>query len=151
LWLVPGLATAVAGALIVAGDSTQAEPPPVAQAAAPPAETKPHETPEKLARKLDLRVVAAQTGQPVPGARVSLYRAGWSRFPPADAGRCQVPLPTNLGAWEGFWISVVKDVYTPMRISWSQRDFVGDALKPYTLELNPAGPMGGVVRDEQGR
>ncbi len=100
---------------------------------------------------LDLRVVERKSGRPIPGAKIKVYRRKPFHYFADDRGRCLVPLPSDVPDWEGFFISVWKDGYTPIRMMGSGRSLKDGELRARTVELDPALSMGGIVRDEQGR
>ncbi len=153
-WLVPALALAlagtVAGGLLATGGGEGA----IRPASTPNGElaaADQAQPPEAAGRILDVRVVAAQTSAVVSGAHVVLDGRGSNRGVTDAKGHCPVSLPTDNPILGGRWISVWKDGFSPVRVDFSARDLNDKTFTTYTVELEPAGPMGGIVRDEQGR
>jgi RNA polymerase sigma factor (sigma-70 family) len=104
-------------------------------------------------RTLQLRVVQRSDQGPISGATVEVSWLGaGSRSETTHAtdtqGRCTIGLPDRAAS---FSISIAKDGFVPVFQSWNNRD--GDLALPPTLtqELEPGQPIGGFVRDEQGR
>ncbi len=152
-WLIPALglavAVTVAGGLLATGGAQGA----IRSAPAPNGEAPAADQAQPLAgaaRILDVRVVAAQTGAVVSGAHVLLDGPGSNRGVTDAEGHCPVPLGTDGPILGSRWISVWKDGFSPVRIDFSPRDLNDKAFATYTAELEPAGPMGGIVQDEQG-
>jgi RNA polymerase sigma factor (sigma-70 family) len=166
-WKAAALAAGVVGAALAAtlglargraddegaASSVQADRDNEARAQEPKKSEETPKTPEAEApgRTLDLRVVEAKTGRPIPGAKAQLYLSGPSNYAADDRGHCRIPLPADMPEWEGFYIGVWKDGYTPIRINSSGRILKEGGLRHYTVELDPALPMGGIVQDERGR
>jgi RNA polymerase sigma factor (sigma-70 family) len=95
----------------------------------------------------DFRVVEAATSKPIAGAAVWLYREKPTRYVTDSDGRCAITLPSDLPDNEGFTISTAAEGFTPIRIMAGGRDLKAGTLGAYTVELDPAGPMGGRVVD----
>jgi protocatechuate 3,4-dioxygenase beta subunit len=106
------------------------------------------------ARVFELRVVDAETGQGLPGARVVCsYVLGRERVQPEATqtdleGRCSIPLPEGLiGCLD---VGAQLDGHARRSLTW-----LGGYEEPmpttYVLRLERAGRLGGWVRDQEGR
>src|SRR5262249_19806287 len=101
-------------------------------------------------RTLDLRVVRRSDQRPISGATVEVSSLGAaSRHEATDAeGSCAIDLPEGAASLS---ISIAKEGFVPVIRSWNDREG-GLALPPtLTQEMEPGQPIGGFVRDEQGR
>jgi RNA polymerase sigma factor (sigma-70 family) len=143
--LALALGSMIAGGLLRAAPGTQApaksEQKPDAKAEAPPAET------------LDLLVTEARTGNPVPGATLTVSTDNATRLTTDSKGRCRVPMPT--GPAEDLdllvWIDLWKEGFAPVRLSATYRQLRERTMRSHTVALEPAVAMGGTAQDEQGR
>jgi RNA polymerase sigma factor (sigma-70 family) len=121
----------------------EAENQPVAQA--------PKAVNQKAGTKtLDLRVVRRSDRQPVAGAMVEVASSDQSAarevaLTTDNQGHCLVVLakPTTI-----LRISVAKDGFVPISHSWKETDLLPET---YTQELESGQPIGGFVKNEQGR
>ncbi len=100
-------------------------------------------------RTTRLRIVAADTGAPVPNAHVRVWKAFLDALRTADAeGRITVEHSTG-PADKSFSVDVWGDGFA------MQRHHFGDRDEPIpdeaTIKLQPGESLGGIVRDEQGR
>ena len=112
------------------------------------------ENPNTASRSLKLSVVERGTKRPLAGITITStsYRRGADEFRAAtDAlGRCTVPIPPRdrMGV---FVIHAWKDGFVPIRIHWLEGVNELGVPASHTLILDPAAPIGGTVRDEEGR
>jgi thiol-disulfide isomerase/thioredoxin len=96
-----------------------------------------------------LRVVDADTGQPVPGVKVR----AWIRADPTDAsGVSLIPLPKPESENFAYRITLSKDGYVGQYITWSksQRDKVQDIPTNFLARLQKGVSVGGVVKNDKG-
>ncbi len=105
------------------------------------------------AKQLDLRVVRRSDKQPISGATVEAStsdRGTWQEkaLSTDNQGRCSIELR---GATSALAVFVAKDGFVPILQSWKEADLRGVVPEMYTLELEPGEPIGGFVKDEQGR
>lgn len=108
-------------------------------------------------RVIDLRVIGTSSKQPLADADIHIYEV----FGMADAerheitgrtdedGRYQIELPTtdppHLSA------TAHKDGFVPMRVDWSTQGGTFHLPREFTLTLEPATSIGGVIQNEQGQ
>ena len=113
--------------------------------------------PTRPGRVLDLRVVERDGETPVAGAAI-LSKSGHqdgpvSRGATDDQGHCAVPVPPDAEKSRHFAINMWKDGFVPVRVLWGYtREFEFEGVPAaYTVILDRGVPIGGIVRDEQGR
>jgi hypothetical protein len=140
------LACALGLVLVLALSSGAAEPPRAAQAG-----------PAPTGRVLDFRVVERDGEQPVAGVAIQSL-AGRKDKPDFrgttdDRGHCAVPIPPGAEKSRHFAVRAWKDGFVPVRVLWGHtREFEFEGIPAaYTVILDRGTPIGGVVRDEQGR
>ena len=98
---------------------------------------------------LRLRVVDAETGQPLPSVRVR----AWVRVNPTDdSGVCLLPRPKSWPESLGCRITLSESGYVGQYISWSQaqHDKVQDIPAEFTARLEKGVSIGGIVKNERG-
>jgi thiol-disulfide isomerase/thioredoxin len=96
-----------------------------------------------------LRVVDADTGQPVPGVKVR----AWVRADPTDAsGVSLIPLPKPESENFAYRITLSKDGYVGQYITWSksQHDKIQDIPTNFLASLQKGLSIGGVVKNDKG-
>ena len=96
-----------------------------------------------------LRVVDADTGQPVPGVKVR----AWVRADPTDAsGVSLIPLPKPESENFAYRITLSKDGYVGQYITWSksQHDKIEDIPTNFLASLQKGLSVGGVVKNDKG-
>jgi hypothetical protein len=106
---------------------------------------------------LDIRVVAAEGGEPIPGAALSITLAMYGKpesvrreTREADGqGRCRLPMSGQ--SWDFVSISARQDGHIPARLHWGDGQRSADLPASCTFRLRPGTTIGGVVRDERGR
>jgi hypothetical protein len=99
--------------------------------------------------QLLLRVVDADSGQPVPGVKVR----AWVRADPTDAsGVCLIPLPKPETENFAYRITLSKDGYVGQYITWSksQHDKIQDMPTNFLASLEKGVSIGGVVKNDNG-
>jgi hypothetical protein len=140
------LACALGLVLVLALSSGAAEPPRAAQAG-----------PAPTGRVLDFRVVERDGDQPVAGVAIQSL-AGRKDKPDFrgttdDRGYCAVPIPPDAEKSHHFAVRAWKDGFVPVRVLWGHtREFEFEGIPAaYSVILDRGTPIGGVVRDEQGR
>ncbi len=113
--------------------------------------------PTRPGRVLDLRVVERNGERPVAGVAI-LSKSGYDDGPAFrgttdDRGHCAVPIPPDAEKSRHFGVNVWKDGFVPVSVLWgSTREFEFEGVPAsYTVILDRGVPIGGVVRDEQGR
>src|SRR5262249_2441054 len=119
--------------------------PPAAQVPQPGAV----ETP-KPGRILNLEVVSGADNVPLPGALVWI-QINWtqphtSQGQTDNEGHYAIGLPAGVFSW--LRIGVVHPGFAPHELLWSGEEPIPDS---YTVSLERGVPIGGIVRDEQGR
>src|SRR5580658_10242330 len=94
-------------------------------------------------QQMRLRVVDAETGQPVPSVRVR----AWVRVKPTDdSGLCLIPLPKAWPASAGCRITLSKSGYAGQHITWTPaHDKVQDIPAEFTAKLEKGVTIGGIV------
>jgi peroxiredoxin len=100
--------------------------------------------------QMRLRVVDAQTGQPLAGVKVRAW-AG-SGLVTDESGNCSFPLPLA-GAGRFFYrIALARPGYVAEYITWSQsqNDKVQDIPAQYTARMDKGVTIGGIVKNENG-
>ncbi len=106
--------------------------------------------------RLEIRVVERDGGKPVAGVAIDSLPGRKDR--PAfrgttdDQGRCAVPVPPDEKSHH-FAVQAWKDGFVPVRVLWGHDgkfEFEGIPAA-YTVLFDRGTPIGGVVRDEQGR
>ena len=132
-----------------------AAPTPQAEATAPvvPAATDPRPNVGELL----LHVVDAQSGAPVTNVRLSLVSTAelqqrtTNTFITDTNGAARVAYSTVPVRFWSHRIEIFRDGYVPKYLSWSeyQEDRIDEIPADYTLRLQPAVTIGGVVLDEQ--
>ena len=119
-----------------------------AQAGGPKAGTEKGET-----QPLDLLVVRRSDRSPVAGAAIeaSWFEGGSShetkQSTDAD-GRCAISVPAGAVSLS---ISIAKDGFVPASRSWNEKELAPGLPRTIAQELEPGQPIGGFVRDGQGR
>ena len=70
-----------------------------------------------------------------------------------DQGRCAVPVPPDVEKSRHFAVYAWKDGFVPVRVLWGYtREFEYEGVPAaYTVFFDRGTPIGGIVRDEQGR
>ncbi len=104
-------------------------------------------------RMLDLHVVRRSDQQPIPGAMVEVARfdkGSWhvTKLTTDAEGRCAIELS---GGTVSMSIAIAKDGFVPIRRPIDEKDHAQSPSPTLTQELEPGQPIGGFVRDEQGR
>ena len=97
-----------------------------------------------------LRVVDADSGQPVPGVKVR----AWVRASPTDSsGVCLIPLPKPETENFSYRITLSKDGYVGQYITWSksQHDKIQDMPTNFLASLEKGLSIGGVVKNDNGQ
>jgi peroxiredoxin len=100
--------------------------------------------------QMRLRVVDAQTDQPLAGVKVRAW-AG-SGLVTDESGNCSFPLPLP-GAERFFYrIALSRQGYVAKYITWSQsqNDKVLDIPAQYTARMDEGATIGGIVKNENG-
>src|ERR1700677_4603429 len=94
-----------------------------------------------------LRVVDAQTGQPIAGVKVRAW-AG-SGLVTDESGNCSFPLPRAGAARFFYRITLTQPSYVAKYITWSQgqNDKLEDIPSQYTARLDKGVAIGGVVKN----
>jgi peroxiredoxin len=101
------------------------------------------------APQMVLRVVDADTGQPVSGVKVR----AWVRADPTDAaGVCSIPLPKPETGNFSFRITLTKDGYVGQYITWSKsrHDEIKDMGTHFLASLQKGVSIGAVVKNDKG-
>jgi len=96
-----------------------------------------------------LRIVDADSGQPVPGVKVR----AWVRADPTDAsGVCLIPLPKPETDNFAYRITLSKDGYVGQHITWSksQHDKIEDMPTNFLASLQKGVSIGGAVKNDNG-
>jgi protocatechuate 3,4-dioxygenase beta subunit len=143
------LASITMGAGLLAHDRLGAGPMDPAPAAAAVVEPPQPEQP-KTDRTLKLEVVSGDENSALPGASV-WTRANWSSLHDSqgttdEEGRYTVALPA--GTTTSLQLIVVHPGFAPIELRWARAEPIPES---YTVSLEPGVPIGGTVRDEQGR
>jgi RNA polymerase sigma factor (sigma-70 family) len=104
-------------------------------------------------RTLEFRVVRRSDQQPVAGANVDVSSvdhdsATESTFTTDEHGRCSIAVSD---AASRLRISVARDGFVPVTRSWNEPEIGHGVPEICTQELEPGQPIGGFVKDEQGR
>lgn len=141
-----GLGCVLRLVLVLAAPAIAADPPrPPGGAGAP------------TSRVLDLRVVERDGETPVTG--VAIDSLPGRKDEPAfrgttdEQGRCLVPIPWDVEKTHHFAVRAWKDGFVPIRVLWGYtREFEYEGVPAsYTVFFDRGTPIGGIVRDEQGR
>jgi hypothetical protein len=113
--------------------------------------------PAQPGRVLGLRLIERDGETPVAGAAI-FSRPGRYDGPAFhgrtdDQGRCAVPVPRDVEKTHHFAVWAWKDGFVPIRVLWGYaREFEWEGVPAsYTAILDRGTPIGGIVRDEQGR
>ena len=97
-----------------------------------------------------LRVVDADTGQPVAGVKVRC----WVKAPLVtdEKGWCSFARPQPKSEKFSYRITLGKEGYVAKYITWStaQKDTINDIPSDYTVNMEKGAAIGGIVRDEKG-
>jgi ABC-type phosphate transport system substrate-binding protein len=105
-------------------------------------------TPEQDAT-LDLLVVRKDTGQPLAGVPLNIRTAQQERRVLTDErGHCKVALPQQQP--RSISITARADGFVPKLVHWGARRSPPTIPPSYTLVLEPAISIGGIVQDESG-
>ncbi len=148
----------IAAGLVILGlvragiSATLAEQQKQAAAAAPVSERT--QTAEKSGlQHLEVRLVSRSSKQPIVGAavEVSILRDGTRQEQkgPTDAqGSCKFDLPQGVAI---VTIFAGKDGFVPIADSWPQGELRQVLPATWLRQLEPGSPIGGFVRDEEGR
>jgi hypothetical protein len=113
--------------------------------------------PAQPGRVLDLRVIEREGEMPVAGVAVESLPGRINepafRGMTDDQGRCSVPVPPDVETKHHFAIRVWRDGFVSVRVLWGHtQDFEFEGVPTaYTVILDRGTPIGGIVRDEQGR
>lgn len=132
--------------LVLAIPASAADPPQMPGGAASP-----------TGRTLDFRVVERDDGKPVAGAAILARSGGWkgptTRGTTDAQGYCSVPVPPASRTSREFAVHAFKDGFVPIKVLWGyNREFEFEGVPAsYTLILDRGTPIGGIVRDDQGR
>jgi hypothetical protein len=108
-------------------------------------------------RILELRVVDRDGRGPVAGVAIDavpgLEDQPAFRGTTDDQGRCAVPVPPDVEKSGHFAVYAWKDGFVPVRVLWGYtREFEYEGVPAaYTVFFDRGAPIGGIVRDEQGR
>ena len=108
-------------------------------------------------RVLEIRVVDRDGRGPVAGVAIDslpgLEDQPAFRGTTDDQGRCVVPVPTDVEKSGHFAVHAWKDGFVPVRVLWGYaRGFEYEGVPAaYTVFFDRGTPIGGIVRDEQGR
>ncbi len=115
-----------------------------AQSPGPPA------NPAPAGKEMYLRVVDADTGQPVAGVKVRSWVK--TALVTDEKGWCSFPLPQPKSEKFSYRITLAKDGYVAKYITWStsQNDTIKDIPAEYTVNMEKAAAIGGIVKDEKG-
>ncbi|HEX3720434.1 MAG TPA: carboxypeptidase regulatory-like domain-containing protein [Verrucomicrobiae bacterium] len=100
--------------------------------------------------RMHLRVVDAETGQPLAGVKVRAWSG--SGLMTDEAGTCSFPMPETVVTRFFYRITLTKPGYVGKHITWSeaQKDKVGDIPTQYTAKLDKGVTIGAVVKNEKG-
>jgi len=115
----------------------------LAASAAPPVSA------QSNAPHMRLRVLDAETGQPVTKVKVR----AWVQVKPTDeSGLCLIPRPQSWPQTLGCRIILSKSGYVGQYITWSeaQHDQVHDIPAEFTARLEKGVSLGGIVKNEKG-
>ena len=111
--------------------------------------------PSSRDRILELSVIERGTNRPIAGVEIrsSSTSDGTKEFRATtdNVGRCTLPLPPREDRLAVFVIESWKEGFVPMRLRWLGGSIAAGVPAKYTLVLDPGAPIGGVVRDEEGR
>lgn len=110
--------------------------------------TATNEAPSK--RIINIHVVEQRTKQPLAGVQIVVERDGQKSIGSTDKdGRFHTELPEKDPS--RLTISAHKDDFVPLRVMWDAQFRGFQIPEEFTFALEPAGSIGGVVQDEQGR
>ncbi|HEX4122366.1 MAG TPA: carboxypeptidase regulatory-like domain-containing protein [Verrucomicrobiae bacterium] len=100
--------------------------------------------------QMHLRVMDAETGQPLAGVKVRAW-AGAGLTTDA-AGMCAFPMPETGAGRFRYRIALAKAGYVGKYITWSdaQKDKIEDIPTEYTAKMERGVTIGGVVKNEKG-
>ncbi len=106
--------------------------------------------------EMQMRVLDSQTDAPVTNARLTLVSETsadrtTNSFVTDEKGATMISYSPMAGNSWSHQIEIFRDGYVPKFLSWSksQEDHIGEIPAEYTLKLDPAVTIGGVVLDEQ--
>ncbi len=106
-------------------------------------------------RVLELSVMDRGTKQPVARVEITILSNpdGTKDFRATtdNLGRCTVPVPPRKDQVEYFVIQSWKEGFVPIRLGWLDGPREPGVPASYTLVLDRGAPIGGLVRDEEGR
>ncbi len=111
--------------------------------------------PEIELAPLEIRVVEAETGEPIEGATVISRMNALRQFPEIARevtdveGKATVVRPAE--AIDAFRVTVSADGRVPMRADWRLGDLLEDQPNAFTFEMVRGEPIGGIVQDEEGQ
>lgn len=115
--------------------------------------TRPTTAPRRF---IALRFINSKTKQPLPGVSMTVQLSSRDRRDSAkygartDAqGRCKIKLPTR--PMSEYRIYPRKDGFVPLRVYWGGGQAPPEFPEEFTVAMDPAVPIGGVVKDERGR
>ncbi len=100
-------------------------------------------------RILELRVTNRQTKEPLPDVRFNVVGAKMASARTDQTGRLRIAFDGQRSL--SLFISADKPGFVPLVVQWSYGGPDSGGPHPYALAMEPAVPIGGIVRDETGQ
>ncbi|MBN1341110.1 MAG: carboxypeptidase regulatory-like domain-containing protein, partial [Phycisphaerae bacterium] len=98
---------------------------------------------------LDFRAVDHRNASPLPGVRLQIAGANVATAETDAKGKCAIPFAQNRAI--SLFITATKPGFVPLQVVWSNGDDPAKKEHAYTLTMEHGRPIGGIVKDDQGR
>jgi RNA polymerase sigma factor (sigma-70 family) len=131
--------------------AVRVEAPSSATQATPPPSTNPAVTDNTTPKRIiDVLVMDAKTKQPMPGVKIGAmeYQKKEITGETDETGHYQIRLPVKEPGYLG--VRAHKAGFVPLRVDWHAHRGADPLPNEFTFAMEPATPIGGIVRDEQG-
>jgi RNA polymerase sigma factor (sigma-70 family) len=106
---------------------------------------------DRATNSIDFRVVDKRTGKPLPGVALVVQAELKEVGRPTTDAAGRIAIMVSVPAPKFVQLRARKEGYAPMLVVMGDPSIEGEIPASHTMRMVPVEPVGGVVRDEQGR